>query len=437
MSGKYTVASADGLPLLGNLPEFVRDPTDAMEAWASEGDIVELDIASRSPYFVTDPGVIEDILISNSQKVTIGPEQQQLFDGVAAKSVSVSTGDDWQRRRQVMMGPFTGKKATSYREDMIAEAVKHVEGWTDGQRFQLRREMRELTVPMLTKALHGLDVEGGPSTLIAATDAVEERARFSRPGRYAPDWVPTLADIRFDRRAAELEAYIDEVIQRQRESDIDGTVCATLLEASDNGFLSEEEVRENLIGIMFGGNTSPSGVMMNAWRMLTEHPSLHDRLLEEYEQVVDGEFSPADVDDLELTEATISETLRMYPPFLAINRRATEPFSVDGFQFEPGDEIWLSQWVVHRDEEYWDDPEQFDPDRWLEEADRPKFAHFPFGGGPRVCPGRLIAMQQMTIALAVTVGRADLQMDPKVPLDFKTAMNLKAKETIEATVSLR
>lgn len=139
--------------------------------------------------------------------------------------------------------------------------VYRIDSWTEGKQFDLMDEMCSLTVPMLTKTLHGLEVENGPEIPINATDAIIERASFSRIGRYLPDWVPTRADRNFERRVGEFEAYIADVIDRQRSSDTDGTVCATSLEACDNGKLSEQEVRHNLMGLLIGGNSAPGTVL--------------------------------------------------------------------------------------------------------------------------------------------------------------------------------
>lgn len=439
MAKADSTPSPQGLPLLGNVLEFVRDPTDALESWADHGDIVHISFPGQSLYYVTEPDLIEEIMIRKHASFTIGPEQRQMFSGVSQKSITASTGEDWQRRRRAVSPPFTGEQAKRYRAGMIDQAIAEIESWTEGEQFDLKSTMRRLTVTMLTETLHGLEIDNGPEIAINATDAIVNRANFARLGRYLPDWVPTRADRDFERRVAEFEAYIDQVIDRQRNADTDGTVCATLLEACDNGELTEQEVRQNLMGLLIGGNSAPSTAMYHTWHLLQANPSVHDRLIAEYEAVVgDDRLSPAAVDDLEYTEATIFETMRLFPPILGVNRQATEPVTVGGHEFEAGDQFMMSQWVPQRDGRFWDTPEAYDPDRWLTEKERPKFAYFPFGGGPRTCPGRRVAEQQLTIALAAMVGRVDLELDPpQIPLEFKPSIGLTTKQDIQATVRFR
>jgi cytochrome P450 len=291
---------------------------------------------------------------------------------------------------------------------------------------------------MVTETLHGIDTENGQNIVIEASDAITDRLSFARPGRYLPDWIPTIVDRRFDRKISAFDEYIDDVIEEHRSNDIEDTVCAALIEKLEEGELTEKEVRHNLKGLLIGGNLSPATVLFHTWRMLNEHPGIHEDLIAEYESVVDGNrLSPDDVDELDLIEATIKESMRLFPPIIAINREAREPVTVSGYEFEEGDQLILPQWLMHRDDRFWENAESFDPTRWLESSDRPQFAYFPFGGGPRICPGKRVGLQQMTIALATMIGRVTLECDPHTPMQFKASITLTSRSQIDATVRRR
>ena len=98
----------------------------------------------------------------------------------------------------------------------------------------------------------------------------------------------------------------------------------------------------------------------------------------------------------------LSESMRLYPPAWAIGRRALKSFNAMGYEISAGSVVLMSQYIMHRDERFFPEPERFDPERWTAEsqAQRPKFSYFPFGGGARVCIGEQFAWMEGILLLA-------------------------------------
>lgn len=423
---------------MGHALEYARDPIDAIETFGNKGDIVEVDTPIQSFYLVTGPDMIQEILVKKHGSFTIGPAQQESFAGITDNAVNMSTGEDWRRRRKAMGPAFTGDTVEAYRQRMIDEAVESVRAWTDGETFDLHKEMRVFTMRMLTDTLLGIDIRGDEDVVISASDALIDRANLRRVGRYLPDWVPTPTDRRFERSVRALDEYVEECIQERRGESDGEDVCSLLLQAADRGVLSAVEVRHNLVGLLLAGTSSPGGSLMHAWRLLDEHPTVLESLREEYDRVVEGDaLEPGDVDDLERFERVLSETLRLYPPTVGVNRMATESVTVGGYEFDEGTQFILPQWVPQRDDRFWTDPESFDPSRWQGDFDRPQFSYFPFSGGPRFCPGKKVARQEMIIALAEMVGRVDLDVSVDGDIEFTPSMTLRPATEHVATVERR
>jgi cytochrome P450 len=128
----------------------------------------------------------------------------------------------------------------------------------------------------------------------------------------------------------------------------------------------------------------------------------------------------ADVRDLEYTTWTIEEAMRLYPPVYTIFRSPKRPVEIDGYTVPEGASIMLPQWAVHRSEDYWEDPETFDPERFSPERrkDRPRFAYFPFGGGPRHCIGKHLAMLEARLIVATVADRYRLEFLGESPLEL-------------------
>lgn len=122
---------------------------------------------------------------------------------------------------------------------------------------------------------------------------------------------------------------------------------------------------------------------------------------------------------------------------MGVNRQATDPVTVGDYEFPDGTQFIMPQWVPQRDERFWEAPEQFDPDRWERDVDRPQFSYFPFSGGPRFCPGKKVARQEMTIALAEIVGSLDLDIAVDGPVEFTPSMTLRPDTKHTATVHRR
>lgn len=445
MSGSATPPTPDGVPFLGNGIAFSRDPIRAMESWAAVGDIVRLTFPGRELYMVSDPDVIERILVTDQDTFSIGPAQREFFADVEDHAVTTNTGDRWRRLRRALHPAFTRERIRQYATDMARTTDEFVARWDDGDRFDLPRETRLLTVNVIGDALLDVDFRGRETVVTAAADALLARANFRRPGQFLPDWIPTPTDRRFARAVGDLDDFVGDVIKTRRKEaagtrEMDAEhgsddVCQDLLMAHDRGALSLDEVRHNLVALLLAGHDSPATALTSALVLVSDNPAERAALVDEYEAVVDGPHPSADdVDELERTNRVVSETLRLYPPTTGVNRQATEPVSLGGYEFDAGAQFMLPQWVVHRDERFWEDPEQFDPSRWERDSDRPTFAYFPFSGGPRACVGNDFARQELVIALATTVSQVSLDVSVDGQLTFEPSIQLRPENDIEATV---
>ncbi|MFB6151892.1 MAG: cytochrome P450 [Haloarculaceae archaeon] len=426
----------DGLPVVGNALAFARDPFGAMDAWADLGDVVHLNFPGRSLYMVTDPTLVEQVLVGDQAAFTIGREQRETFEGIEDDAVTAATGERWRRLRTGLQPAFSWSGIEGYGDRMGEIAADHARSWEAGERFDLLGEMRLLTLRVIADTLLGVDVEGDEPVVLDAADALVDWADFRRAGHLLPDWVPTPTDRRFDRAVDRLDEYVANVLA---ESDPgEGNVLSVLLAARERGDLSTAEVRDNLTGLLLAGHDTTAVALTYAWYELDRHPGVRESLRAEVEAVV-GEGTPGadDFDALERTRNAVRETLRLYPPTWSVSREATEPVSLGGYDLPAGTQLILPQWVLHRDGRFWDDPETFDPSRWERDADRPEYAFFPFSGGPRHCIGMRFARLELAVTLAAIVDRVDLDVTADGPLSFAPSLSLRPETEITATVRRR
>ena len=423
----------DGLALLGNGLEFSRDPFGAMTGWAKQGDLVRLRFPGQVLYMVTEPDLVEQVLMENEAVFTVGRQQRETFRGIEDDAVTANSGDRWKRLRKGLQPAFTWDGIRGYGLQMAERTADQVGRWDAGDRFDLLEEMRLLTLRILGDTLLGVDMEGDEAVVKDAADALVDRADPRRFGQLLPDWVPTPTQRRFERSIGKLDAYVEEVLADRSSGD--GDVGSVLLAAHERGDLSMAEVRDNLTALLLAGHDTTAVTLTYAWYELSRHPEVRESLAAEAEAVI-GEGLPDvyDFDALQRTQNVVEETLRLYPPTWSVNREAVERVSLGGYEVSAGTQLMMPQWVLHRDDRFWDDPETFDPTRWERETNRPEYAYFPFSGGPRHCIGMRFARLELVLALATMVSRVDLDVSTPEPLTFRPSLSLRPETDVEATV---
>lgn len=425
--------SPDGVPLLGNGMAFSRDPFTAMREWAEIGPVVQLDFPGRSQYMITEPSLIRDVLVERQEAFTIGQRQRETFRGIEDNAITASTGEQWARRRTALHPGFTWDGIQAYGDRMAERAAQHVDRWADGDSIDLLTEMRLLAVRILGDTLLGIEMDGREDVVFETADAMIDWADFRRFGNLFPDWMPTPTQRRFNRAVDRLDRFIDDVLESHSRDGSD--VCSVLLDAYDRGDLSWDEVRDNAAGLMLGGHDSTATAFTYAWYELSRHPAVKQTAVDEVEAAVDDRRPGVDdFDALERTHDVVRETLRLYPPTWAVSRETTEPARLGGYALPTGTQLVLPQWVVHRDERFWDDPDEFDPSRWRQPTDRPEYAYFPFSGGPRHCIGMRFARLELVLALATMLPRVSLGVTVDGDLSFTPSLSLRPEVDIEATV---
>jgi cytochrome P450 len=213
---------------------------------------------------------------------------------------------------------------------------------------------------------------------------------------------------RFRRAQRRLDATIYRLIEERRADGADrGDLLSMLLLArdaeGDGAAMDDRQVRDEAMTLFLAGHETTAVALAWTWRLLSENPEAEALLHRELDEVLDGRLPAVeDVPRLEVTRGVFAESLRLYPPAWVIGRLALTAVEIGGFRVPRRSLVLTSPWVTHRDPRWWPDPSAFDPTRWspAAEAARPRFAYFPFGGGPRVCIGEPFAWLEGILVLA-------------------------------------
>jgi cytochrome P450 len=249
---------------------------------------------------------------------------------------------------------------------------------------------------------------------------------------FAPDWTPLPFLRRANRAHDHLHEQIDDIIESRRagrDADRDDLV-SMLLDADTE--ISDEQIRDEMMTFLFAGHETTALSLTFTWDLLSRNRAVADRMRAELDEVIDGRPTIEDVFELDYTNAVVKESMRLYPPAHEIRRQPSEDVDIAGYRVPEGSLVLLPTWVMHRDARFWSHPTEFRPERWLDDSasDRPEFAYFPFGGGPRHCIGHRFAMTEAQLILATLAGEwtLDRQYDD---LDVAAAVTLQPKTDIE------
>jgi cytochrome P450 len=327
---------------------------------------------------------------------------------------------------------------------MIELTNEMLDSWAEGKPVQIDREFEALTSKIALKTLFDLDDPGDREhfrkTLRLAFDLMNERLRQMVK---IPLWVPTRVNRRLQRSVAELSQTIEGFIAsgRSRNRPGDDLLSRLVFAQHDDGTrMSDRQLRDEAMTLYLAGHETTALTLAWSWYLLSQHPDVEDKLLSEWQRVLRGGTpNTQHLPKLTYTSAVIAESMRLFPPVYVIGREATTDLELGGYRVKRGYTVLMSQWVNHRDPEYFPDPDSFRPERWEHGLARrlPKFAYYPFGGGQRLCVGSTFALTEAAIILPAVGQRYRFTLDPDATIGIKPQITLLPANGIPATLRLR
>jgi cytochrome P450 len=437
-TGRREPPTVDGLPVLANTVEFMRDPLGFYERAGEYGDVVETGAFGSTVYHVRHPEAMRRILVEDQQRFRKPAILRDVTDQVAPDSMVAIEGEQWRRIRELAQPAFTARQVQSYADAVVDEAAALADGWTDGDRVDVPAAMKDLTLEVLGRAMFGRDFADVAPEVATATEAINDRFDVRSVSRLLPPWVPTPTNRRFNRAMDAFDDVIDDLVAERRAREEPGEdLLGFLVAAGEGDGLSDAELRDQLFTVLFAGHETSSLALTYAWLLLARNPEARTRLHEEVD-ALDADPDAATLPELEYTERVVKEALRLYPPAHLILRQTTEAVTLQGYHVPADSQLSMPTYFVHRDERWWDAPEAFRPERWREDPE-PEYSYFPFGGGPRACIGSRFATMELKLALATVARRVtlDLPRDGVRDPDLRMSVTLQPDDPIDLAVSTR
>ena len=409
------------------------------------GDIAAYRMGGEQIFFVNAPQYVRDILVTHNRLFMKGRGLQRT-KRLLGEGLLTSEDPIHLRQRRLMQPAFHRDRIAAYAATMVSYADRLRSGWSDGATFDMAHEMSHLTLLIVGKTLFDADVESQARDVgEAMTGLMNSFWTLMLPFGEQLQRLP-IPHLRRGRKARErLDAIVYGLIRERRANLGDrGDLLSMLLMAQDDEDkgrgMTDRQVRDEAMTIFLAGHETTANALTWTWYLLSQFPDVERRLHEEIDRVLGGRLpTVADVDRLPYTMRIVTESMRLYPPAWLLGRRAIDEYRIGGYRLPPRSIIIMSQWIVHRDPRHYRDPEQFDPDRWTPEfkAALPRFAYFPFGGGPRQCIGESFAWMELVLLVATIAQRWTFDLVPGHPVVPQAAVTLRPKHGMKMTATAR
>jgi cytochrome P450 len=425
---------------LGYAPSFRKNPLKAMDDLHREyGDLVHFRLFNLDVYLLSDPALIQEVLVN---------QQGNFTKSVALKRAKVLLGEGLltsedplhMRQRRLSQPAFHSDRLKGYAGTMTGLTSEWLARWdadprfAEGQTVDLHKEIMQLTLSIVSKALYSADVKSEAAAISEAASAlVHMFMMLSVPFYHLIMKLPLPVSRRFHASKNRLDKLMYGMIAERRASGVDrGDLLSTLLMAQDaegeGGGMTDEQLRDEILTLFLAGHETTANALAWTWYLLATNPAAEKCFFAELDSVLAGRAPTLDdVETLRYTYALLAESMRLYPPAWGMGRIAKEDFSMGGYTFPGGSMFFMGQWVMHRDPRYWPDPLAFQPERWLSPAGRPKMAYFPFGAGSRLCIGERFAWMEGVLLLAHIGQRWRFRLAPGARVEPQPLITLRMK----------
>ena len=414
---------------------FRSDPLSYLQNLAREyGDIAHFQLGSRHAYLLNHPSLVQEFFVEHASKQVRGPVMQR---GRAVMGDGLLTSEEplHAAQRKLIQPAFHREPMTRYANVMSACARGACGRWRDGEVFDLHKEMMRLTLAILGRSLFGREIEEDASDIGQAVTelmSLVDLVFVPFSGRLMSMFLPGLRRLRKVRER--LDRLIYGLIAERQKSGAQGDDLLSMLLRNQMASSHSEavrQVRDECLTILLAGHETIANALTYVLYLLAQNPEEAEKIRQETNKLAGGrELTAADYDRMPISRASLAESMRLYPPVWVLGRAITEPCGVGAYTAPTGAILFASQYLLHRDPRFFDDPERFRPDRFQPGAKIQHAAYFPFGLGPRRCIGEGFALMEGTLVLSTILQRWRFELLPETRLVLDPKITLRPKRPV-------
>lgn len=428
-------------PFVGSLFDFNKEGPDFLVRMAAEyGEIARFSVLGNTFFLVSNPELIREVLITKSKFFRKSDRDVSVLSPFLGMGLVTTNGEQHKRQRKLAQPAFHARRISNYGDTMTNYAEQLIADWQPDQQIDMSEQMMELTMFIVCKTLFDADWENMEEVAQRVGTAIETLQsvtddNFSLPFMM-PEWIPTRNNRRMLAARKVLNDTVNQIVAERRAESVNGKIEDTgdllsmllLAEYDDGSMMDDDEIRDQLVTLFVAGHETTSNALSWTWYLLSQHPDAEAKLHRELDTVLAGRTpTMADLPKLPYTEMVIKESMRIYPPVWLLNvRQANEEVTIGDCTLPKDAALMVSPYVMHRHPTYFAEPLRFEPERFLPEYEEmlPKFAFFPFGGGPRVCIGNAFAMMEAQLILATMAQKFRFELESDQPIQTNARVTM-------------
>jgi len=416
--------------------EMIQDRSGFLvDKHEEHGDVFVSRALVRDLMFVRDPAVVYGINVTHWADFYKPDHIKRMWKQFLGNGLVPNDGESWKRQHKLILPGFHKKRVDAYAPTMVAFTERMLDRWKEGERRDMRLELNALALEVVASTLFDIDIGQEDSKTIreAIGDVSEILVKDADNMVPRPDCWPSPSNLRKKHAIARIEDIIRRVHQERLANQKDrGDLFSHMVFVEDEqGRMSDKQLRDEAMTLIFAGHETTAHALVWTWYLLAKNPDKLAVLREELDRVLgDRRIEVDDLPNLPYLEMVVKESLRLMPSVWAYARQAQRDLVIEGYEIKKGQTITISHIAMGRNRKYYDEPMEFQPERWTREFERqlPRGAYTPFAGGPRVCLGKQFAMMEMRMILATLVRRVEITIPEGFEPDFVTELSMHPGE---------
>lgn len=441
MATKSVPAVKGGVFGIGSLLRFRNDSLSVLEEAVQLGDLSLIPFGPRPMLLVNHPDLIHQVLVEKANSFYKTRQLKKIFEASLGQGLLTADGDHWRRQRKLVQPAFHHKRIEAYSTTMVDYAERMMQAWSAEEQRNIDHDMMKLTLGIVSKTLFNTDTSAEADKLGEAITVGQEITIKQFNSIFVPPaWLPTRENKLSAWSLNTINETVMGFIQEHRKTGEDkGDLLSMLLLSRDEdgrGGMTDKQARDEAFTLFVAGHETTANTLTWTWWLLSQHPQVREKLHREIDTLLaDRAPTAQDLARLPYLDQIVKESLRIRPPVWLTSREPIEDVEVGGVHVKKGGFVGVSPWTMHHDARFFDAPHEFKPERWTPEFEKqlPKFAYFPFGGGPRICIGNQFALMEAKLVIATVAqhwmleyaGAGDPGLQPLVNLRPKHGMPMR------------
>jgi cytochrome P450 len=414
--------------------DFYRDPILLFDRLHKQfGDIVRLEGAGYCAHLLTQPEHIKHVLQDNARNYHIGA----IFDEttrVVGRGLTTNSGQTWLKQRRMVQSAFQHQYIDKYGNVIISIADRILSRWQEylqqGHEIEIVAETQVINLQILGGLLFSVDFKIDDPFLEAL--AIVRKVSIDR----VRSIIKSPFQPHFEQAAQTLDKFTYEQIEQRRNGNVPMDILSLLMGAQYGKVgigMTDTELHDEIMTLFFAAYEDVANALAWTWYLLTQNPDSESKLRAEVHNTI-GERLPtaSDLRNLPYLSMLVDEVLRLYPTTWSLLRDVVSDDEIGGFHIPAKSMIFLDLHLTHRLPKYWDNPKRFDPERFSPERSegRPRFAYFPFGGGPRQCIGNELALMEIRLILIRMIQLYRFELVSKHPIQINALSSLQPRNGV-------